>query len=127
MTGALRRSELVALCVGDLVTDRAEGLEVMLRKSKTDQHRLGRVVAIPDTATGSAMSPRAEVLGWLDWLGRCPHQDPSDPERLPLPATAPVFRPVSRRQGADARARIGIKGLSDRAISEIVKYSSRRS
>jgi hypothetical protein len=111
MTGALRRSELAGLCVGDVVTDRAEGLEVTVRRSKTDQHRRGQVVGIPDTGTG-ATSPRAALLAWLDWLGRRPHQGDAEPSRLMLPAGAPLFRAISRRQGDDPRARIGVKAGS---------------
>lgn len=43
---ALRRSELVALDVGD-VDIRAEGLAVTVRRGKTDQTGLGRLVGIP--------------------------------------------------------------------------------
>ena len=43
---ALRRSELVALDVGDCEV-RAEGLAVTVRRSKTDQTGLGRLVGIP--------------------------------------------------------------------------------
>ena len=48
--GALRRSELVALNVGDL-NARDEGIRVTLRRSKTDQERKGREVALPTAPT----------------------------------------------------------------------------
>ncbi|MBE7245577.1 MAG: hypothetical protein INR63_11535, partial [Actinomycetospora chiangmaiensis] len=119
MTGALRRSELAALRIGDVALERDEGLEVTLAGSKTDQHHHGHTVAIPDL-DGEA-SPRAALVRWLEWLGRRPHQDPADPARMTLPPGAPLWRPVSRRQGADPRARIGVRALSDRGISEVVK------
>lgn len=126
MTGALRRSELAALRVGDINLDRPEGLEITLGGSKTDQHHQGQVVAIPELGEpgpdgGADTSPARALATWLDWLRRRPHQDPDQPGLAILPAGAPLWRPVSRRQGADPRARIGTRALSDRAIAEIVK------
>src|SRR3954470_3862060 len=45
-SAALRRSELVALDVEDLVPDR-EGLRLMIRRSKTDQEGAGQEIAVP--------------------------------------------------------------------------------
>lgn len=62
--GALRRSELVALNVGDLKT-RDEGIRVRLRRSKTDQERKGREGAVPD-GTGSQTCPVSALRLWLN-------------------------------------------------------------
>ena len=61
---ALRRSELVALDVGDLERHR-RGLLVRLRRSKTDQAGEGRSVAVLD---GKLKVPAA-VSAWLDGAG----------------------------------------------------------
>ena len=44
--GAFRRSELVALDISDL-KETTEGLQIMIRRSKTDQENHGAVIAIP--------------------------------------------------------------------------------
>jgi integrase len=59
--GAFRRSELVSLRCEDL-TDHANGIEVLLRHSKTDQEKAGRTVFIP-YAHGS----RCPVKALRDW------------------------------------------------------------
>lgn len=63
-----RRSELVALNLDD-VTETAEGLEVLIRASKTDQDALGAVVAIPHGQHGDT-DPVALVRAWRQLLAR---------------------------------------------------------
>jgi site-specific recombinase XerD len=65
--GAFRRSELVAMRVEDVVRVR-QGLEVTLRKSKTDQEGRGRTVALP-RSSDSSMCPEALFLKWLEVSG----------------------------------------------------------
>lgn len=50
-TGAFRRSELVGIDVDDLITDSENGLEVILRRSKTNQEGQHESVLIPSRAT----------------------------------------------------------------------------
>jgi integrase len=45
--GALRRSELVAICV-DHINWQAEGIEILIPKSKTDQQNTGQYCVIPN-------------------------------------------------------------------------------
>ncbi|MEE2032492.1 site-specific integrase [Rhodococcus chondri] len=47
LAGALRRSELTALTVADVVAHRADGLYVTVRRSKTDRNATGRTVTLP--------------------------------------------------------------------------------
>ena len=47
LAGALRRSELCGIAVSDVVTHRADGLYVTIRRSKTDRDARGRVVTLP--------------------------------------------------------------------------------
>lgn len=75
--GAFRRSELVALDVSDLRED-ADGLRVLVRRSKTDQEGKGIEKAIP---FGRFVKPVALVRDWLNSAGI---------------TEGPVFRPVSR-------------------------------
>jgi integrase len=56
--GALRRSELVALDVADLESD-ADGVRIIIRRSKTDQEGAGDFVPIPN---GTKLRPLAALL-----------------------------------------------------------------
>ena len=102
-TGALRRSELVALNVGDL-KGRDEGLRVRIRRSKTDQEAKGREVALP-YGTDRLTCPVTAVREWLD------HADIT---------RGPVFRAVDRHGNVAATR------LSDRSVANIVKRSAER-
>jgi integrase len=59
--GALRRSELVALDVSDLMRTE-NGLLVTIRRSKTDQEAEGTIIAIP---RGGQECPVKAVEVWL--------------------------------------------------------------
>src|SRR5215217_471510 len=95
-SAALRRSELVALDVTDLVPDR-DGLRLMIRRSKTDQEGAGQEIAVPH---GRHLKPVEAVRTWLSAAGII---------------AGPVFRPVSRA-GTIRSAR-----LTDQSIANIVK------
>lgn len=98
--GGFRRSELVSLDVEDLkFTD--DGLEVVLRRSKTDQEGEGRKLGIPYGGTPLTCPVRA-VRDWLEHAS------------LTL-SEGRLFRHVSRG-GKVGRARLG-----DRAVALIVK------
>lgn len=100
--GAFRRSELVSIRVEDL-TVYAEGLEVVLRRSKTDQERCGRTVFLPRGKAGKC--PVRALLSWLKLAGI---------------STGYVFRPINRHdQIADAR-------LSPQSVSLILKRAVSR-
>ena len=62
--GGLRRSEIVALNVGD-ISRRPEGLTVRIRKSKTDQESKGRSIALPYSENKDLCPVRA-LDAWLD-------------------------------------------------------------
>jgi integrase len=61
--GAFRRSELVALDIEDL-TERDEGLAILIGSSKTDQEGEGATIAIPRVPD----SPYCPVRAVRDWL-----------------------------------------------------------
>ena len=99
---ALRRSELVALDVEDLRFT-ADGLEILVRKSKTDQEGEGALVGVPfgsDLATCPVRSLRT-------WLADVALEEGA------------VFRAVSRH------GRLGER-LSDRDVARIVKRTALR-
>jgi len=96
--GAFRRSELVGLDVGDLAFNR-DGLEVTLRRSKTDQEGQGRKVGVPYGGNPSTCPVRA-VRAWLDAAAI---------------VDGPVFRSVNRH------GQVSADRLSDRAVALVVQ------
>lgn len=99
--GAMRRSEIVALNVGDL-DDCDEGLRVTVRRSKTDQEAKGRQIALP-FGTDSQTCPVRAIGGWLQ---------EADISR------GAIFRPVDRH-GNVAPGR-----LTDRSVANVVKRAA---
>lgn len=96
--GGFRRSELVALEVGDIAFTQ-EGLEVTIRKSKTDQEGKGRLVAISFAGNPEACPVRA-LRAWLDAAAI---------------TKGPLFRSVTQF------GVVGPKALNDRSVSDILK------
>lgn len=105
-SGALRRSELVALWLDwpadDVAACRcsfvAGGLLIDLGRSKTDQEGRGHQVAIPHGKT--ALCPVAALRDWLD---------------ISQISCGPIFR------GVDRHGRLGAEALTGKSASEIVK------
>nr|WP_281408314.1 site-specific integrase [Methylobacterium sp. WL6] len=99
--GAFRRSELVALDVADLRDD-AEGLRVLVRRSKVDQEGQGFEKAIPH---GRFIRPVALVCEWLDAAGI---------------TDGPLFRPVSRSGNVrKAKLDLGREGSAEEVGTEL--------
>lgn len=101
--GAFRRSELVALRCED-ITQYDSGMELLLRRSKTDQEGAGRTVFIP-YAKGSRCPVKA-LKNWLELAGI---------------AEGPLFRSVSRHDKV-----VGCKALTPQSVALVVKSSVRR-
>ncbi len=99
--GGFRRSELVALDVSDLAFTE-DGLEVLIRRSKTDQAGKGRKIGLPLGST-ALRCPVRSVRAWFDAAGI---------------STGPVFRGLFTR-GKDTSATE--RRLSDRAVARTVK------
>lgn len=95
MAGALRRSELVALHVEDLVRE-PRGLRIRIRSSKTDQEAAGAVIVIPN---GRRIQPVRLLELWLERSGI---------------KDGPLFTRVRSGQARPA-------ALSDRAVARIVQ------
>lgn len=101
--GALRRSELVALDVEDLMA-RPEGLAVMIASSKADQEGEGQVIAIP-RVPGSPYCPVQAVLDWQVVAGI---------------ATGPLFRRLQRGD------KVGRSRLTAQSVSLVIKRLAAR-
>lgn len=101
--GAFRRSELVALRCED-ITQYDNGMELLLRRSKTDQEGAGRTVFIP-YAKGSRCPVKA-LKNWLELAGI---------------TNGPLFRSVSRHDKV-----VSNKALTPQSVALIVKSSVHR-
>jgi integrase len=110
--GAFRRSEIVALDIGDLDFGR-DGLTITLRRSKTDQEGQGRKVGIP-YGSNPETCPVRVLKGWLEAAGV---------------ASGPVFCSVNRhgkvRQSRLAPADVAriVKKLALRAGLDPARYA----
>jgi integrase len=62
---ALRRSEIVALAVGDIEEVQHRGLRVTVRRSKTDQGGAGVHVAVCGNPSDTSLCP---VMAWRQWM-----------------------------------------------------------
>jgi site-specific recombinase XerD len=101
--GGFRRSELVALDVGDL-DETADGLRVLIRQSKTDQEGEGREVGIPFGQHPETCPVRA-LRTWRTASGI---------------VEGPLFRGVNRHeQLQDGR-------LTDKSVALIIKRAAER-
>jgi integrase len=94
--GAFRRSELVALTLGDIAAE-PEGLRIRIARSKTDQAGEGHEIGI--ARTDSALCPVAALENWITASGI---------------TGGPLFRAVDRHGNVR-------QSLSDKAVSLIVK------
>ena len=95
--GALRRSELVALTVLD-ITEHSEGIELQIRRSKTDQEGEGRTAFLP-----RARGKRCPVEALKEWL------------TVAGIGSGPIFRSVNRHD------QIRRQGLQSGAVATIIK------
>lgn len=99
--GAFRRSELVALTMAD-ITPHAHGIELLIRRSKTDQEGEGRTVFIP-LAKSEERCPVMALQRWLELAGIC---------------AGPIFRRIDRHDNI-----VGTKPLTPQSVALILKSS----
>ena len=99
---ALRRSEIVALRVED-VTAYDTGIELLIRRSKTDQEGVGRTVFIPH-----ARGARCPVKALRHWLA------------ISEISAGPLFRQISRHDHI-----VGDAALVPKSVALIVKAAVR--
>ena len=101
--GAFRRLELVGLDVED-VAFVADGLEVALKRSKTDQEGEGRKIGIP-FGSSPATCPVRSLIAWTEAAGI---------------TSGPLFREVTRH------GKVGTTPLSDKTVARVVKRTAQR-
>ena len=100
---ASRRSELVSLDVED-ITRVEDGLEVRIKRSKTDQEQAGRIVGVP-YGSNPDTCPVRSLSRWLDASGI---------------ESGAIFRPIDRH------GRLGSERLSPAAVADVVKRTAKR-
>lgn len=99
--GAFRRSELVSLDVEDLVF-RPDGVEIILRRSKTDQEAQGTKKGI-HYGRNSETCPVKALKAWLEAAGIM---------------SGPVFRGVNRH------SQVQSERLNDKTVARVVKKAA---
>ena len=99
--GAMRRSEVCALEVRDLI-ETADGFRVLIRHSKGDQQSAGQEIAVP---RGTKLRPVEAVRAWLDAA------------RI---TEGPVFRPINRG------GRVVNAVLTAESVAEVIKDAAGR-
>ena len=113
---ALRRSELVALTLGDVQRVAGRGVTVLVRRSKTDQHGRGQQVAIWANPSDPLACPAAALERWLAL-------------RDTAPDIARCFGPEARDAlplfcGMSKAGRLSGIALSDKAVARLVKTAA---
>ena len=111
----MRRSELVSLDVGDLAFVE-EGVDVFLRRSKTDPEGEGRVIGIP-YGRQSETCPVVALRRWIGIAGL----SKSDPL---FPRLVPSGRPSGRPRKNVGRIRPG--RLSAQGVARVVQRAASR-
>jgi len=114
---ALRRSELVALTLGDVETVPERGLRLTVRRSKTDQHGAGQAIAVWANPQDPGFCPLAALDAWLVHRRRAADLDWTASEAAR--AERPLFCAVTKA-GTVTGAH-----LSDKAVARLVKQAAR--
>ena len=110
---ALRRSELVALTMGDAEIVPGRGIKLLVRRSKTDQQGRGQEVAIWANPVEPAFCPSVALEKWL--IFRKLGADFVGEEQEGDPGARPLFCAVTKG------GKITGQGLSDKAVVRLVK------
>jgi site-specific recombinase XerD len=113
---ALRRSELVALCLGDLETVPGRGLRVLVRRSKTDQQGQGQDVAVWANPDQPDCCPLAALTRWMEHRRQAVDLDWTAP--VASRAERPLFCAVTKA------GRVTGEKLSDKAVARLVKQAA---
>ena len=113
---ALRRSELVALTLGDVETVPGRGLKLLVRRSKTDQQGQGHDIAVWANPDEPGVCPLAALETWL-----AHRRTAADLDWTATPtvrAERPLFCAVTKT------ARVTGQALSDKAVARLVKQAA---
>lgn len=107
---ALRRSELVALQIGDIEHVHGRGLRVLIQRSKTDKHGAGQTVSVAANPSDPDLCPAVAFERWME------HRRQADDG-------ATLDRALFC--GVDPQRRMTGDGLSDQIVQVLVKASSK--
>ena len=110
---ALRRSELVALQLGDIETVTGRGIRVLVRRSKIDQHGKGQEVAVWANPADLTLCPLEALQAWHAHRDRAQDLDGLVAKRIR--AERPLFCAVTKS------GRLAGIALSDKAVARLVK------
>ena len=113
---ALRRSELVSLCIGDIACVPGRGLTVLVQRSKTDQHGRGQQVAIWANPADPLACPLSALERWL--AVREAAVDVSSRFSADTRNARPLFCGMSKA------GRLSGSALSDKAVARLVKQAA---
>jgi integrase len=113
---ALRRSELVALTLADVTVVPGRGVQLRIRRSKTDQQGKGDLVAVAADPTDPAFCPAVALQDWLRHRERA-----TDIATIGGPSGADdrtLFCAVSKG------GRVVGTALSDKAVVRLIKQAA---
>ena len=113
---ALRRSELVALTLGDVVRVPDKGLLLAIGRSKTDQHGKGQRVAVCSNPTEPGFCPAAALDAWL--VHRRTARDLDWTATATARAERPLFCAVTKT------GQVTGAPLSDKAMVRLIKQAA---
>ena len=115
---ALRRSELVALRIGDVEPVAGRSVRLLVRRSKTDQHGKGQDVAVWANPAEPLLCPAAALDAWRRHRWDAKDLDWSASEGVR--AERPLFCAVTKG------GRVTGEALSDKAVARLVKGAAAR-
>jgi site-specific recombinase XerD len=116
---ALRRSELIALTLGEVETVPGRGLLLTIGRSKTDQVGAGQRVAVHANPAEPGCCPAAALEAWLRH-----RREASDLDRTATAtkrAERPLFRAVTKAE------KVTGEKLSDKAVARLIKGQNQHS
>jgi integrase len=113
---ALRRSELVALTLGDVEPVPDRGLRLLVRRSKTDPHGAGQDIAVWANPGEPDVCPAAALARWMDH--RRTAADLAWTATPTVRAERPLFCAVTKT------GRVTGEALSDKAVARLVKQAA---
>jgi integrase len=111
---ALRRSELVALTIGDAAIVPGRGVRLLVRRSKTDQQGRGQEVAIWANPAEPAFCPSVALENWLTFRKSGADFGDDDEARADR-GERPLFCAVTKG------GKITGQGLSDKTVVRLIK------
>jgi site-specific recombinase XerD len=113
---ALRRSELVALTIGDVETVPDRGLLLTIRRSKTDPLGAGQRAAVHANPAEPGCCPAASLEAWLRHRREAPDLDWT--VSATTRAERPLFCAVTKT------GRVTGQALSDKAVVRLIKQAA---